>query len=443
MITSVGQSILSKYLVGQTTSYASYIAIGGGAVPLKANDTLGNYSSQTSLNMEMLRVPIISKSYITEQIVSVFGGIGTISGSGPYTATITGMTNATNFVVGQTITATAGTGNFGSGIMTVASIVSASSITVSSTATFSSGTVNNITTYIPKIIFTAELPTQERYAFTEIGIFPSQSNSLTTSDSRNIVGFTTDEGWTSQTGSGSVSLQTITTGSGSITGTWSNGASVFSTNSDLAYPTRLQKFEGFRYLTNKILIPNNFSTITGTTLLSSSSNYLQLSSQSVDLSKNSATDKLILGLSIFSTSATNTSDLSAGSKVIISFESSKISNNIAQFQATLPTGTGQRYFVISKTLSQLVYSSGFSWTAVDTIKVFANASFADSSTFYIGLDLLRFENVADTVANPLYGLTGYTVVKNSLDTSNVNATPIIKLANNSNFIEFKFITAVS
>jgi hypothetical protein len=72
------------------------------------------------------------------------GTVGTVAGSGPYTAAITGMANTTSFYVGQIINATSGTGNFGSGVVTVASVVSSTSITVSSTTTFSAGTVTAI-----------------------------------------------------------------------------------------------------------------------------------------------------------------------------------------------------------------------------------------------------------------------------------------------------------
>jgi hypothetical protein len=55
------------------------------------------------------------------------------------------MSSTTGLIPGSTITATAGTGSFGSGVVTVASIVSSTSITISSTLTFTAGTVTNIT----------------------------------------------------------------------------------------------------------------------------------------------------------------------------------------------------------------------------------------------------------------------------------------------------------
>ena len=53
-----------------------------------------------------------------------------------------------------------------------------------------------------------------------------------------------------------------------------------------------------------------------------------------------------------------------------------------------------------------------------------------SDDFYIALDAVRLENKSS--GNPLYGLTGYSVIKN------VDAYPITKLPNTSNYIEFRF-----
>jgi hypothetical protein len=58
-----------------------------------------------------------------------------------------------------------------------------------------------------------------------------------------------------------------------------------------------------------------------------------------------------------------------------------------------------------------------------------------SSNYYIALDALRLENTQ--TVNPLYGLTGYSVVKND------NATTVIKSPNTSNYVEFRFAVGVS
>jgi hypothetical protein len=79
------------------------------------------------------------------------GTVGTITGSGPWTATITGISSTTGINVGQNITATPGTGSFFGGSPTsvvVASIVSGTSITITVTGgtTPTAGTVTSITT---------------------------------------------------------------------------------------------------------------------------------------------------------------------------------------------------------------------------------------------------------------------------------------------------------
>ena len=53
-----------------------------------------------------------------------------------------------------------------------------------------------------------------------------------------------------------------------------------------------------------------------------------------------------------------------------------------------------------------------------------------SDDYYVCLDALRLENV--TSSNPVYGLSGYSVIKN------LNSETIIKNANTTNHIEFRF-----
>jgi hypothetical protein len=62
MITSNGTKLLGKYLVGQVPTFASHIAIGCGPNVLGSDESFGSYSSQTSLDFEMARVPIISRT---------------------------------------------------------------------------------------------------------------------------------------------------------------------------------------------------------------------------------------------------------------------------------------------------------------------------------------------------------------------------------------------
>ena len=86
-------------------------------------------------------------SPIDDIIVSATGTVGTIAGSGPWTAQITGMTSTTGLSVGSIITATAGTGSLGGGTG-VRTVTSKTSTTVNYTSvggtTPTAGTVTNV-----------------------------------------------------------------------------------------------------------------------------------------------------------------------------------------------------------------------------------------------------------------------------------------------------------
>ena len=58
-----------------------------------------------------------------------------------------------------------------------------------------------------------------------------------------------------------------------------------------------------------------------------------------------------------------------------------------------------------------------------------------SGEFYIALDAIRLDNV--NTVNPLYGLTGYSIVQNS------DATTVVKSQNTSNYIEYRFVLDVT
>lgn len=81
-------------------------------------------------------------------LISATGTVGSITGSGPWTATISGMSSTAGLEVGTTITATAGTGSLGSGgVYTVASVIGDTSITFTATGgtTPTAGTVTDVT----------------------------------------------------------------------------------------------------------------------------------------------------------------------------------------------------------------------------------------------------------------------------------------------------------
>lgn len=375
MITNKGKSIIGKYMLGQAPAYASYIAIGCGAKPLDDLEPYGDYSTKNVLDFEMLRVPVSSRGFINEDGVD-------------------------------------------------------------------------------KIVLTAELPTEERYEITEVGLFSAASNSFAGAyDSKNVLAFTQTEGWQYHTSLAATAIETITSpldeDDDNIISTTNK---VFQTNANnnIFYKTpRTTRYERCRFLNNVILVRGDDADLTldinNHFEINAGSNHIHLTGTSVDFSKNAPTDLLKLSFSIVSKNGDSLS-VPDEIRILVDFSATdESSGEYARFEATLVNGTGEgeydfttnRYYVISKQLQDLYVSSLFTWNAVTTIKVYATAIVGGtpSDDYYIALDAMRLDNIS--TENPIYGLTGYSVIKN--DTSET----VVKSPNTSNYIEFRFGIGVS
>jgi hypothetical protein len=445
VITNTGKNILAKYLVGQTPAYASHIAVGCGPTPIVSDGAFGDYSDKKSLDFEMFRVPIISRGFVDDEGVS-------------------------------------------------------------------------------KIVLTAELPTQERYEITEVGVFSAASNPAAGAfDSKNIYTFSDAEAWkyssqaaeiptiyeplddrvvkiTNAVISGTtityttdtahelsegtkisisgispivfnlsdVTIATVPTPTTftivkepAISGTYSSSGylindvdtniinqvyPVFQTNADnkiFTNSNRVSRYERCRFLNNIYAISGNNSNISidsnGNLNAESGSHFIQLTDTAVDFSKNAPTDELRLAFSVVNKVGSAVT-LPTSVRIIIEFSSTGTfkSGKWAIFEALVEGSdydfSTNRYFVVSKQLQELVKSSEFSWAEINTVRIYASI-FKDSSTtptsdFYVCLDGLRLENVTST--NSVYGLTGYSVMRTP------EAKTIIKSANTTNYIEFRF-----
>ena len=370
MITNIGKGIIGKYLLGYAPSYASYIAVGCGKKPLSSLEAYPDYSEQTNLELEMFRIPISSKGFVNEDGIN-------------------------------------------------------------------------------KIVFTAELPTEERYEISEIGLYSGGSNpSAGSYDSKTVFSFSATENWQRHTNTAASAIPSISTAldedNDNIISTTEK---VFQTNADnsIFYKTsRAERYERCRFLNNTILISGDDSDleidVNDNVVVNSGSNHIHLTGINTNFSKNSPADELRLAFSVVNK---NGSSAAAPDSVIIMVEFASTegaSPEYARFQAELVGGTGtgeygftdNRYWVISKQLQDLYVSSSFTWDSVTVAKIYACAieNGAPSGDYYIALDAMRLENTQTT--NPVYGLTGYSVVKNN------NAEAVIKSSNTTNYVEFRF-----
>lgn len=395
MITNTGKTILAKYLIGQTPSYASHIAIGCGSKPVNSNysfteQELNAQKNKNRLDFEMLRAPIISKGYVTEDGVS-------------------------------------------------------------------------------KVVLTAELPSEERYEITEVGIFSAGSNpSAGPQDSKTIYSFSQAENWEyhSETLAGQIPIvyEPLDTEDNPnvIAGEYVyNGAMtsmpVIQTNADNKIFTnseRVDRHERCRFLNNIILVSGDYANLSlsgGNLSVSNNSNHLHLNGISLDFDKNFPNDQIKLSFSLINKDGEST-ELPDSVKILLEFASTDIYNSgeWARFEVDIynssyesaPVGARtedfatNRYFVVTKELQGLKKSNGFTWAAVNSARIYCSVIKDDEPTnnYYVGLDALRLENVGSI--NPLYGMTGYSIIKN------IDARPIIKLANTTNLIEFRFAVDV-
>jgi len=114
--------------VGNTYQFLPYIAEGD------------------QINMYYYRAWPLLFSPVDDVLIDPTGTVGSISGSGPWTATITGIAATTNLVAGMEITATSGAGSIGAGGTYIITSVGTNSITYTATGgtTPVAGAVTNI-----------------------------------------------------------------------------------------------------------------------------------------------------------------------------------------------------------------------------------------------------------------------------------------------------------
>lgn len=369
MITNTGKNILAKYLVGQAPAYASYVAVGCGAKPLSVADELGNYALKDSLDFEMFRVPIISRGYVTE------GGVA-------------------------------------------------------------------------KIVLTAEMPTEERYEISEVGVYSAASNpSAGSFGSRTVYSFSQSENWEYHTSTTSsvIPVRNVLNSEDNQSSIVISDA-VFQANSDnqlFTQSSRVLRNERCRFLNSMIVMRGDDATFTvagNGSLTQTAGNHIHLTGVNLDFSRNAPTDQLKLAFSVINKNGLS-SAVPDSVRILVEFasahDSSENGYQSAKFVVNVADGSTydfdtNRYVVVTKQLQELFKTSNFTWSSVRVVKISASVvdSGVPSPDFYVCLDALRLENVS--TINPLYGLTGYSVIKNS------NGLPIIKAPNTENYIEFRF-----
>lgn len=375
MITDKGRNILAKYLISQAPAYASFIAMGIGPKPRSSSDPSQDYSGQTEMDFEALRIPISSKGYVYDEL-----------------------------------------GN-------------------------------------ASVVFSGELPSEQRYEFSEIGIFSAKSNPVAGSlGSRMIYTFSESENWEYHNESLARGLTTYleplyleedinVIAIDSIAFRCNSNNALFSSST-----FRSERYETPRFLDRTLLVRGDMSrleavdgrlSLVENTESSHNSSHIHLAGSTPNFNQNPPTDELRLAFSVVDREDGQDSEIDSV-KILIEFASTDAVNpdNYARMEIDRSVSNSQRYMVASSSLESLVKSPGFTWSNVNVAKIYVSVYETSeygpllSSNYYVSLDGLRFENLTST--SPLYGLTGYSVI------SNENAATVIKESNSSNLVEFRF-----
>lgn len=450
MITNGGKEIISKFMLGQAPSYATHIALGCGARPVAAG-----VSSYTVTNAQLVSnvatlttdAPHHFKAGDSVKVSSVgtpFDGIYTIKAD-PTTTTFTyDRTSAS--VASASVNGSAQLDFSDKKTMDFEMV----RIPISSR-----GFVNEAG--VSKIALAAEMPTEYRYEISEVALWSAGSNSVAanTSDSRVLFTFDTTENWilhnTDTSYTGPIPTQYNALDGGNATGDINVTDPIFATNADnesLLYSLRKDRQEGARFLNYTIIMRGDTSSIDSAFVVSggsaSNSSHIHFDGRNINLARNSPNDEIKFALSLLPKEANN-SNLPYVTRVVVEFLQSELSPTVGVARMTHEIfGTDlevdNKYYVITKALKDIQTSPEFSWNDVRMtriyVSVFENELDTDpSDQYYVAVDAIRFDNV--TSINPLYVMSGYSVV----DTS--TGRPIVKIANTSNYIEFRLALGVS
>lgn len=289
---------------------------------------------------------------------------------------------------------------------------------------------------VEKIVLKAEMPTDQRYQITEIGLFPAATNILAGAfNSKTLAVFSPDEGWNLISASGVSTINLLSYPP--------SASAAFLSSDDVAFDSnsRKNRQEPPRFTNRSLIINGNMSTISTTSNVAPSGYGIENSTFGFNFSQNLPDDEILLAVSILSKSE-NDNTTPDEVRLIIEFindlPSSGIGLRFARSSGTLLGSdlTTNRYHIIRKKISSFFLDDGFSWANINKIRLYASVIKNNELTnnYQVVFDGLRLEN--NTAENPLYSLVGYDIVRESLK------YPIIKTENSNNYIEYRFNVGV-
>lgn len=251
---------------------------------------------------------------------------------------------------------------------------------------------------VAKIVLTAELPTEERYEFTEVGLYSAGLNPAASSnDSRTIFGFTQGEAWKQHSEAGAITsipviaerLDNNNIIEDPLVPNPTNpnetiSATIFQANADnatFANAVRSGAYERGRFYNNMLLMRGDSSIISsnnGYSVLAG--DHVHLTGIRTDFSKNSPIDELRLAFSLINKEPSQ--DEPTAVRLLVEFaseDSSSENTEYARFWVDIKDiddnvdFINNRYFVVNKQLQELETSANFAWASVTAVRIYVSA----------------------------------------------------------------------
>ena len=310
-----------------------------------------------------------------------------------------------------------------------------------------------------KIVFKAELPIEQRFQITEIGLYPAANNAVAGNfDSRIVSTFSNSEPWaysnsTNISGTvlyiGPVPIDPVTVGN-IDTADLDNFIFINSNSPIFEYSDRLNRGEQPRYLNRSMLVSGSTSVLDNAISASSSlidisssaSYYVENNSINLNLGKNLPTDKIKLAFSVVSTYRSGVNAQAPDNvKIRLEFLNNSGANPPKAYVNMRLEDTdidNMRYQVISKEIGDFTTDPNFSWSAVNGVRIYTcihDDSNVETGEHFVLYDGIRFENVSSY--NPLYSLVAAEYIKT------LDENPIVKKENSTSYVEYRFGVGVS
>ena len=241
---------------------------------------------------------------------------------------------------------------------------------------------------VEKLVFKAEMPTEQRYQITEIALFPAGSNTLAGAyGSKTLATFTPTESWVIGSSESSSAINTITDATFIDNSTAANivvaGNAFFIPSDSAAFDNtdRKDRQEPPRFYNRALMVSGDSSYIDSDS--NTYGNYVQNSNLAFNFGQNLPGDEIRIAISLTSRLRTATTTPTT-TRLVLEFI-----NNVPALGSLSPkarvlatilntdfidpeTNETNRYYIIKKNISDFTLDDGFSWSNINLIRIYSS-----------------------------------------------------------------------